>query len=200
MSRIGKLPIKIPTGVQVLFKNRGSVLNLTGKFGNLEIQIPKELTVVAWRDQSLDLITKKNSYDGFLSVCFKSNKGSTQTRTNKSLQGLYRTLIANMVEGITQQFTITLILQGVGYRANVEGTSLKLNLGFSHPIEITIPEGITVEVVQNTTINIKACDKEQLGFFAAKVRAWRPPEPYKGKGILYKDEKILRKAGKSGKK
>jgi large subunit ribosomal protein L6 len=77
---------------------------------------------------------------------------------------------------------------------------LILNLGFSHPIEISIPECITVEIVQNTTINIKACDKEQLGFFAAKVRSWRPPEPYKGKGILYKNEKILRKAGKSGKK
>jgi large subunit ribosomal protein L6 len=105
-----------------------------------------------------------------------------------------------MVEGVTEQFTITLILQGVGYRANVEGTSLKLNLGFSHVVEILIPEGISVEVIQNTTINIKACDKEQLGFFAAKVRSWRPPEPYKGKGILYKGEKILRKAGKSGKK
>jgi large subunit ribosomal protein L6 len=105
-----------------------------------------------------------------------------------------------MVIGITEQFNITLVLQGVGYRANVQGQSLILNLGFSHPVEILIPEGISVEVIQNTTINIKACDKEQLGFFAAKVRSWRPPEPYKGKGILYKDEKILRKAGKSGKK
>jgi len=200
MSRIGKLPIKIPTGVQVLFKNNGSVLNLTGKFGSLEIQIPEDLTIVAWRTQSIDLKTKKSSYDGFLSVRFKPSRSISQIRINKSLQGLYRTLIANMVKGITEQFTMTLNLQGVGYRANVEGTSLKLNLGFSHPIEITIPEGINVEVVQNTTINIKACDKEQLGFFAAKVRSWRPPEPYKGKGILYKDEKILRKAGKSGKK
>jgi large subunit ribosomal protein L6 len=105
-----------------------------------------------------------------------------------------------MVIGVTEQFSITLVLQGVGYRASVQGESLILNLGFSHPVEISIPEGITVEVVQNTTINLKACDKEQLGFFAAKVRSWRPPEPYKGKGILYKDEKILRKAGKSGKK
>ena len=105
-----------------------------------------------------------------------------------------------MVIGVTEQFSITLVLQGVGYRASVQGESLILNLGFSHPVEISIPEGITVEVVQNTTINLRACDKEQLGFFAAKVRSWRPPEPYKGKGILYKDEKILRKAGKSGKK
>jgi large subunit ribosomal protein L6 len=200
MSRIGKLPIKIPTSVKVLFKNSGSVLNLTGKFGSLEIKIPKELTVVAWRGQSIDPKTKQTTHDGFLSVCFNSNQSTTQARINKSLQGLSRTLIANMVEGITEQFTITLILQGVGYRANVEGTTLKLNLGYSHIVEISIPQGISVEVVQNTTINIKACDKEQLGFFAAKVRSWRPPEPYKGKGILYKGEKILRKAGKSGKK
>ena len=199
MSRIGKLPIKIPTSIKVLFKNNGSLLNLTGKFGTLEIEIPKELTIVAWRGQSIDPKTKKSVYDRFLSVRFKEHEGSS-LRINKSLQGLYRTLIANMVEGITEQFTITLILQGVGYRANVDGTSLKLNLGYSHPVEITIPTGISVEVVQNTTINIKACDKEQLGFFAAKVRSWRPPEPYKGKGILYKGEKILRKAGKSGKK
>lgn len=199
MSRIGKLPIKIPTSVQVLFKNNGSLLNLTGKFGTLEIEIPKELTIVAWRGQSVDPKTKKSVYDRFLSVRFKEHEGN-RLRINKSLQGLYRTLIANMVEGVTEQFTITLILQGVGYRANVEGTCLKLNLGYSHPVEITIPTGISVEVIQNTTINIKACDKKQLGFFAAKVRSWRPPEPYKGKGILYKDEKVLRKAGKSGKK
>jgi len=84
--------------------------------------------------------------------------------------------------------------------ATVQGKSLVLALGFSHPVEIVIPEGIEVEVVQNTTLNIKSCDKEQLGLFAAKVRSWRPPEPYKGKGILYKGEQILRKAGKSGKK
>jgi large subunit ribosomal protein L6 len=105
-----------------------------------------------------------------------------------------------MVIGVTEQFVIILTLQGVGYRASVQGKSLVLNLGYSHPVEIDIPEGITVEVTQNTTLNIKACDKEQLGLFAAKVRAWRPPEPYKGKGILYKNEQILRKAGKSGKK
>jgi large subunit ribosomal protein L6 len=193
MSRIGKLPIRIPEGVEVLLKKEGSEprLNLKGKFGTLEIKIPQELQIVPWR--------KINSNNGFLSV-FPRENGNKQTRTNKSLIGLYRTLINNMVIGITEQFNITLVLQGVGYRANVQGQSLILNLGFSHPVEILIPEGISVEVIQNTTINIKACDKEQLGFFAAKVRSWRPPEPYKGKGILYKDEKILRKAGKSGKK
>ena len=104
-----------------------------------------------------------------------------------------------MLVGVSEQFLITLELQGVGYRANVQGKSLVLNLGYSHPVNIDIPDGIEVEVVQNTTLNIKACDKEQLGLFAAKVRSWRLPEPYKGKGILYKGEKILRKAGKSGK-
>ena len=105
-----------------------------------------------------------------------------------------------MIIGVSEQFLTTLILQGVGYRASVQGKTLILNLGFSHSVDINIPDGIMVEVVQNTTINIKACDKEQLGLFAAKVRSWRPPEPYKGKGILYKGEQILRKAGKSGKK
>jgi large subunit ribosomal protein L6 len=203
MSRIGKLPIRIPQTVQVLVKKGGSVLNLTGKFGSLEIEIPEQLQIVAWREFDNET---GNVTNGFLNVSFKgqdsldSIASSGETRTNKSLQGLYRTLINNMVIGVTEQFSITLVLQGVGYRASVQGESLILNLGFSHPVEISIPEGITVEVVQNTTINLKACDKEQLGFFAAKVRSWRPPEPYKGKGILYKDEKILRKAGKSGKK
>ncbi len=178
MSRIGKLPIKIPTSVDVT--NNNSVITVKGKFGTLERTIPEIIGV----DQT----------DGILNVSVKK-----ETRTNKALHGLYRTLINNMLIGVSEQFLITLNLQGVGYRASVQGKSLVLNLGFSHPVNIDIPEGITVEVAQNTVINIKACDKEQLGLFAAKVRSWRPPEPYKGKGILYKGEQILRKAGKSGK-
>ena len=179
MSRIGKLPIKIPTTVDVT--NDNSVLKVKGKFGTLERTIPEVIQL----DQT----------EGTLIVSVKN-----ETRTNKALHGLYRTLINNMLTGVSEQFLITLVLQGVGYRASVQGKSLVLNLGFSHPVNIDIPDGINVEVVQNTTINIKACDKEQLGLFAAKVRSWRPPEPYKGKGILYKGEQILRKAGKSGKK
>jgi large subunit ribosomal protein L6 len=179
MSRIGKLPIKIPTTVDVT--NDNSLLKVKGAFGTLERTIPDVIGV--------------EQTDGTLIVNLKK-----ETRANKALHGLYRTLINNMIVGVSEQFVITLVLQGVGYRASVQGTSLVLNLGFSHPVNIDIPDGITVEVVQNTTINIKACDKEQLGLFAAKVRSWRPPEPYKGKGILYKGEKILRKAGKSGKK
>ena len=178
MSRIGKLPINVPTTVDVTTNN--SVLTVKGKFGTLEREIPEIIGV--------------EQTDGQLIVSLKK-----ETRTNKALHGLYRTLINNMVIGVSEQFLITLLLQGVGYRASVQGKSLVLNLGFSHPVNIDILDGIDVEVVQNTTINIKACDKEQLGLFAAKVRSWRPPEPYKGKGILYKGEQILRKAGKSGK-
>ena len=179
MSRIGKLPIKVPTAVDVT--NNTSILKVKGKFGTLERIIPEIIGV--------------EETDGTLIVSLKK-----ETRANKALHGLYRTLINNMIIGVSEQFITTLILQGVGYRASVQGKTLILNLGFSHSVDIDIPDGIMVEVVQNTTINIKACDKEQLGLFAAKVRSWRPPEPYKGKGILYKGEQILRKAGKSGKK
>jgi large subunit ribosomal protein L6 len=179
MSRIGKLPIKIPNSVNIT--NENSILKVQGTFGTLQRTIPEAVGV--------------EQTEGTLIINLKN-----ETRVNKALHGLYRTLINNMIVGVSEQFIITLILQGVGYRGSVQGKTLVLSLGFSHPVNIDIPEGIIVEVVQNTTINIKACDKEQLGLFAAKVRSWRPPEPYKGKGILYKGEKILRKAGKSGKK
>ena len=156
MSRIGKLPIKIPTTVDVT--NENSILKVEGKFGTLERIIPETIAV--------------EQTDGKLIVSLRN-----ETRANKALHGLYRTLINNMLVGVSEQFLITLILQGVGYRASVQGKSLILNLGFSHPVNINIPDGITVDVAQNTTINIKACDKEQLGLFAAKVRSWRPPEP-----------------------
>jgi len=104
-----------------------------------------------------------------------------------------------MVIGVSEQFQIVLELKGVGYRASVQGKEIILNLGYSHPVKIQIPDTLSVEVVQNTTINLKSCDKELLGLFAANIRAWRRPEPYKGKGILYKGEQIVRKAGKSAK-
>ena len=179
MSRIGKLPINIPTTVTVT--NNDTNLIVKGKFGTLERTIPETIEV--------------ENTDGKLIVSLKN-----KTRTNKSFHGLYRTLINNMFIGVSEQFVITMMLQGVGYRATIEKKSLILNLGFSHLVNIIIPDGITVEVIQNTTIILKSCDKEQLGLFAAKIRSWRPPEPYKGKGILYKGEQILRKAGKSGKK
>ena len=179
MSRIGKLPIKVPANVDI--KLDGPEIVVKGQFGTLQNLIPEVLQV--------------EENDGTLIVSLKN-----QTRTNRALHGLYRTLIHNMVIGVSEQFKITLNLQGVGYRATVQGQSLVLNLGYSHPVKIEIPNGVSVEVVKNTTINIKACDKENLGLFAAQIRSWRPPEPYKGKGILYEGEIVRRKAGKSGKK
>ena len=179
MSRIGKLPINLPAGVDI--KLIGADITVKGKFGTLENTIPDVLEV--------------GQTDGRLVVTVKD-----QTRQTRALHGLYRTLINNMIIGVSEQFQKSLILVGVGYRAAVQGKTLVLNLGYSHPVNINIPENITVEVVQNTTINIKSCHKENLGLFAAQIRSWRPPEPYKGKGILYQGEVVLRKAGKSGKK
>ena len=178
MSRIGKLPITIPDSVDVNYTD--SKITIKGKFGTLENQIPESIGII--------------EDNGQISVQIKEQK-----KNSKALHGLYRTLINNMVLGVSQQFDLTLILKGVGYRAAVQGKEIVLNLGYSHPVKITIPDEIKVEVVQNTTINLKSCDKEALGLFAANIRAWRLPEPYKGKGILYKDEQIIRKAGKSGK-
>jgi large subunit ribosomal protein L6 len=178
MSRIGKLPITIPENVDVNYKD--SQITVKGKFGTLQTKIPNVINIT--QDA------------GKLKVGLKE-----ETRSVRSLHGLYRTLINNMVIGVSEQFGLTLVLKGVGYRAAVQGKEIVLNLGYSHPVKIEIPKEISVEVVQNTTINLKSCDKELLGLFASNIRAWRQPEPYKGKGILYKDEQIIRKAGKSGK-
>nr|YP_010021071.1 ribosomal protein L6 [Chaetoceros muellerii]QOK36090.1 ribosomal protein L6 [Chaetoceros muellerii]UHB41419.1 ribosomal protein L6 [Chaetoceros sp. DS1] len=179
MSRIGKLPIKIPAGVNIT--NNGLEIIVKGKFGTLQNQLPDSLSIQQ-TDSNLIVTLQKH------------------TREGRALHGLYRTLINNMVIGVSEQFQINLNLKGVGYRAAVQGKSIILNLGYSHPIEMEIPEGISVEVVKNVDINLKGCDKEQLGLFAAKIRAWRLPEPYKGKGIIYEGEIVKRKAGKSGKK
>ena len=178
MSRIGKIPITIPTGVDVNWD--GSKVSVKGKFGTLETAVPD--TIAIQQDENI------------LTVGLK-----TDTRNLRSMHGLYRTLINNMIIGVSEQFELTLILKGVGYRAVVQGKEIVLSLGYSHPVKIDIPETVSVEVVQNTTINLKSCDKELLGLFASKIREWRRPEPYKGKGILYKNEQILRKAGKAGK-
>ena len=178
MSRIGKIPITIPADVDVNWD--GSKVSVKGKFGALETTVPN--TIAIQQDENT------------LTVGLK-----TDTRNLRPMHGLYRTLINNMVVGVSEQFELTLILKGVGYRAAVQGKEIVLNLGYSHPVNIDIPETVSVEVVQNTTINLKSCDKELLGLFASKIREWRRPEPYKGKGILYKNEQILRKAGKAGK-
>jgi large subunit ribosomal protein L6 len=178
MSRIGKLPINIPKDVDINYTD--SEITVKGKFGTLQTKVPDVIDI--------------NQTDDQLKVSLKE-----ETKKIKALHGLYRTLINNMIIGVSEQFDLTLILKGVGYRAVVQGKELVLNLGYSHPVKIQIPEDISVEVVQNTTLNLKSCNKELLGLFAANIRAWRQPEPYKGKGILYKDEQIIRKAGKSGK-
>ena len=178
MSRIGKLPITIPENVDVSYS--GSEITVKGKFGTLQTIIPETIGI--------------ENENGSLIVSLKN-----KTRNLSSLHGLYRTLINNMVVGVSEQFQVTLILKGVGYRAAVQNNEIVLNLGYSHPVKLEIPKTISVEIVQNTTINLKSCDKELLGLFAANIRAWRQPEPYKGKGILYKGEQIIRKAGKSAK-
>lgn len=178
MSRIGKLPITIPENVDINCNN--SEITVKGKFGTLQTKIPDVIK-----------ITQNNNI---------LNVGLTEeARDVRSLHGLYRTLINNMVIGVSKQFDLTLVLKGVGYRAAVQGNAIVLSLGYSHPVKMEIPKEISIEVVQNTTINLKSCDKELLGQFASNIRAWRRPEPYKGKGILYKDEQIIRKAGKSAK-
>jgi len=181
MSRIGKLPIKIPTNVDV--NCNGVDITVKGKYGTLSNKIPNVLKI------------EQNAGNLIVSIGLK-----TETRTARSLHGLYRSLINNMVIGVSEQFQITLNLVGVGYRATIQNKSIVLNLGYSHPVEMLIPEGISVDVVKNTTLNLKGCDKEALGLFAAKIRSWRRPEPYKGKGIIYEGEIVKRKAGKSGKK
>ena len=178
MSRIGKLPITIPANVEVNWN--GSEMIVKGKFGTLETIIPN----------TIDIQQNEN----ILKVGLKDD-----SKNLSALHGLYRTLINNIIIGVSEQFERTLILKGVGYRAAVQGKEIVLNLGYSHPVTIDIPETVSVEVVQNTTINLKSCDKELLGLFASNIRSWRQPEPYKGKGILYKNEQILRKAGKAGK-
>ena len=179
MSRIGKLPIKVPSTVDVILN--GLDITVKGKFGTLENQIPESLNI--------------EFNNGILTVGTNVN-----TRTTKALHGLYRTLINNMIIGVSEQFTTNLMLNGVGYRANVQGKSIILNLGYSHPVELTIPETVSIEVTKNTQICLKSCDKELLGLFSAQIRKYRVPEPYKGKGILYQNEIVRRKAGKSGKK
>jgi len=178
MSRIGKLPIIVPENVNIKYNE--SKIIVKGEFGILETKIP----------HTLDVVEENNT----LKVVLKN-----KTRNIQALHGLYRTLINNMIIGVSEQFQLTLVLKGVGYRAAVQKDQIILNLGYSHPVNLTIPQSISVEILQNTNINLRSCDKALLGLFASNIRAWRKPEPYKGKGILYKNEQILRKAGKSGK-
>ncbi|MGF7186131.1 large subunit ribosomal protein L6 [Desulfitispora alkaliphila] len=179
MSRIGKLPVAIPNGVEV--KVDGSKVTVKGPKGQLEREIHKDMELVLQENE----ITVNRPSDNKL---------------HRSLHGLSRTLISNMVEGVTKGFEKSLELVGVGYRANKQGNKLVLTVGYSHPVELVPADGLEIEVPAPTKVIVKGIDKEQVGAFAAKVRSVREPEPYKGKGIKYENERIRRKVGKAGAK
>ena len=179
MSRIGNKPINVPAGVEVSID--GNHLTVKGPKGTLERDIHKNITV---------------SIDGNVINVTRPNDEAE----NRSLHGLTRTLINNMIEGVLHQYTRTLEVNGVGYRAQKQGNKLVMNLGYSHPVEIEEPAGITFDVPNANTIIVRGIDKEVVGQTAAVVRTKRPPEVYHGKGIKYAEEHIRRKEGKAGKK
>jgi large subunit ribosomal protein L6 len=175
MSRIGKKPVAIPAGVTATMED--GTLSVKGPKGVLTMAMVEEVTY------SLE--------DGALSV--QPINKSTKAR---SFWGLQRTMVQNLVQGVTEGFTKVLEINGVGYRANVQGKMLKLQLGYSHDVDFAIPEGIEIKTPDNTTIEILGMDKQKVGQVAAEIRRWRKPEPYKGKGIKYRGEYIFRKEGK----
>ncbi|MDJ0535018.1 MAG: 50S ribosomal protein L6 [Xenococcaceae cyanobacterium MO_207.B15] len=178
MSRIGKRPIPIPSKVTIDIK--GQHITVKGPKGTLEREI-SNLIQVSQQGDTLEVVPENNS------------------RTARQRHGLSRTLIANMVEGVSKGFEKRLQIQGVGYRAQAQGRKLTLNVGYSKPVEMDMPEGIQVAVEKNTEVILSGIDKEVVGNTAARIRAVRPPEPYKGKGIRYLGEMVRRKAGKTGK-
>ncbi len=179
MSRIGKLPITVPAGVTVTIGD-DHLVTVKGPKGTLSQQVNPAITL----KQEGNILTLERP---------------TDSKPHKAMHGLYRALIHNMVVGVTDGFTKTLEMVGTGYRANAEGNKLTINIGFSHPVILDAPEGITFETPNQTTILIKGSNKQQVGNLAADIRAIRKPEPYLGKGIKYKDEHIRRKEGKTGK-
>lgn len=180
MSRIGRKPITVPSGVEVKI-NDNNLITVKGPKGSLEQQISPDLKI--------------ELNEGELAVTRPSDN-----KKHRSLHGLSRTLIDNMIIGVTEGYTKKLEVVGVGYRAQKQGTKLVLSLGFSHPVEMEDPAGLEVEVPNQTEILVKGINKQLVGNYAAKIRAWREPEPYKGKGIRYSGEVVRRKEGKTGKK
>jgi large subunit ribosomal protein L6 len=179
MSRVGKKPIPIPKEVKVVLNSEG--LMVKGPKGELNRTMPAELSVQVDADQ-VTLHTLDDS------------------QKVKALFGLFRTLVANMVKGVSEGFERVLEIQGVGYRAEVQDNQLVLNLGYSHPVPFQLPEGISAQVERQTRVILRGIDRDLLGLTAARIRRFRPPEPYKGKGIKYQEEKIRRKVGKTGSK
>jgi len=176
MSRIGKMPVEVPKGVDVSLK--AGTFAAKGPKGTLSLEVHPEIEV--------------KIEDGIVTV----HRPSDQPR-HKALHGLVRSLVANMVTGVSQGFSKTLEIVGVGYRADVSGGGITVQVGYSHPIQYPAPEGITLECPNQTTIVVSGPDKQKVGQTAAEIRAFRPPEPYKGKGIRYRGEQIRRKAGKT---
>ncbi|MCD6120557.1 MAG: 50S ribosomal protein L6 [Spirochaetales bacterium] len=177
MSRIGKMPVKIPEGVKVTVKKTSVVVE--GPKGILNQEIRPQISVKTADDTVV--VTRKN-----------------ETKYTRSLHGLYRNLINNMVIGVSKGFSKTLLINGVGYRAEIKGENLVLYLGYSNPIYYPIPEGIKITPETNTKVVVEGTSKEQVGQISAEIRSFRPPEPYKGKGIRYEDEHVRRKIGKTG--
>ena len=174
MSRLAKYPVKLPSGVEVTLKE--GRLTVRGGQGQLEMNVHNDVVIGQQEDQ----------------LTFEPSASAK----NWAMAGTTRALVNNMVVGVTEGFTRSLEITGVGYRAQANGQTLNLTLGFSHPIDYMVPEGVVVETPKNTTIVLKSADKQRLGQVAAEIRAFRPPEPYKGKGVRYSDERILRKEAK----
>ena len=175
MSRIGKKPVAIPGGVTATIDN-----------GTLSVKGPKGTLTMGLSD----LIEYKVE-EGEISV-----KPANDSKQARAFWGMQRTLVSNLVEGVTAGFTKTLVIKGVGYRANAQGRTLKLQLGYSHDVDLPVPEGLEVKTPDQTTVEVSGIDKQAVGQFAAEIRRWRKPEPYKGKGIAYRGEYIFRKEGK----
>ena len=178
MSRIGKQPIPVPSGVEV--KIEGSSVTVKGPKGELKSTFNEDMLI--------------ELEDGFVYV-----KRPSDARQHRSLHGLTRTLIANMVTGVSEGFEKKLEIVGVGYRAVLAGSNIELQLGFSHPVVVVAEPGITFEVPAPTRITVRGIDKQRVGQVAAEIRGWRPPEPYKGKGVRYEGEHVRRKLGKAAK-
>lgn len=177
MSRIGKRPIAIPDGVTV--EQKEGAVHVKGPKGSLSERIPEGIRVEIG--------------DG--EVRFQR---SDDRKQNRALHGLARALVANMVKGVTESFSKELEIQGVGYRADTDGKNLNLQVGFSHPVQLAIPEGLKVSVERAVAVRVEGISRQRVGQFAAEIRAIRPPEPYKGKGIRYVGEHVRRKVGKAG--
>jgi large subunit ribosomal protein L6 len=175
MSRIGKKPVSVPAGVTASIDGR--VLNVKGPKGALSLNLREEISYTL-------------EDDGILV------KPANETKAARAFWGMQRTLVQNLVTGVTEGFTKKLLITGVGYRANSQGKVLKLQLGYSHDVNIDVPEGIEIKTPDQTTVEISGIDKQKVGQIAAEIRRWRKPEPYKGKGIKYDGEFIFRKEGK----